>query len=227
MGIAAIKKSFRRKVRFNGLVERAQQKIRMSRVLALPQIGLEIDVPPGSILIDCGANVGDITSHFTRTGAEVYAFEPYDVCFSVLQRRFSMTPNVTLFNAGVMDKECTLSLSTPRAHDKYDDMDSTVSGSFYPSRNDLDQRVTEVRCINLSDFIRSLGKQVRLLKLDIEGAEIEVINSLIDTGTIDRIDLTVVETHERQKPFLLEKTNALRDRIAERGLNSKVRLDWI
>jgi hypothetical protein len=68
---------------------------------------------------------------------------------------------------------------------------------------------------------------VRLAKIDIEGAEIGVVNRLIDSGVIDRIDHLVVETHERQQPALAEPTEALRRRIEREGLAGKVRLDWI
>jgi hypothetical protein len=84
-----------------------------------------------------------------------------------------------------------------------------------------------VECIDLSEFIFSLGSRVRLVKLDIEGAEIGVINHLIDTGAVELIDLVVVETHEKQMPFLLEQTEELRQRIKNTSLQSKFRLDWI
>ena len=85
---------------------------------------------------------------------------------------------------------------------------------------------TEIECISLSDFIQSLHRQVRLLKLDIEGSEIPVLNQLLDIGSINFVDLTVVETHERQMPHLLDVTAALRDRIKKEGLEKKIRLDW-
>jgi hypothetical protein len=64
------------------------------------------------------------------------------------------------------------------------------------------------------------------MKIDIEGSEIQVINSLIDTGAIERIDHIVCETHENAIPNLGAPTDTLRARIEREGLNSKVRLDW-
>jgi FkbM family methyltransferase len=225
MLLKTVKKKFRRNVRFNGLVERGQQKLRMSSRLSLRPIGLEIDTSPTDILIDCGANIGDVTSTFARTGATVYAFEPNSLCFSILNKRFAFTPNVKCFNQGVMDRECTLPFSSPKAHFEWDDIDVTVAGSFKGS--DVDHINSEVRCISLSNFIFSLNKNVRLLKMDIEGSEIEVINNLLDTNAIQRVDLTIVETHEKQRPSLLSLTNAMRNRITDLGLVSKIRLDWI
>lgn len=226
LSTTSLKKLLRRKVRFDPRVERIQQHLRTRSTLLLRPIALKLEIFPDDILIDCGANVGDVTSSFARTGAKTYAFEPDPACFSVLSKRFSLVPNVTCLQNGVMDRNCSLILRSPAAHGNWDTLDSTVSSSFV--RDDLPEgRQTSVECIDLSDFINSLGKRVRLLKIDIEGAEIPVINRLIDSGAVDLIDLAVVETHEKQHPSLLHETNALRNRIAALGYASKFRLDWI
>ena len=86
---------------------------------------------------------------------------------------------------------------------------------------------TTVNCIDLAEFIRELPAPVKLLKMDIEGAEIAVLNHLIDTGVIDRVDLAVVETHERLSEDLSRGTEQLRGRLKGTGLDKKIRLDWI
>lgn len=221
-----LNKFVRRSIRYNGVVERIQQRIRLDPTLHLAPIGLTITIGSGDVLIDCGANVGDVTSSFARTGATVYAFEPDPLCFSVLRKRFSLTPNVTCFHKGVMDRNCSLVLNSLNAHDRWDDLESTVASSFVQEGRS-GARQTEVECIDLSEFVASLRKPVRVLKIDIEGAEIAVVNRLIDTRAMDMIDLAIVETHETQQPDLLEATNALRDRINTSGYQAKFRLDWI
>ncbi|MDA9521633.1 hypothetical protein XI06_15090 [Bradyrhizobium sp. CCBAU 11434] len=222
---ALSKKRLHRAIRFNSFVERAQQIVRLNSRLDLPEIGLSINIERGDVLIDCGANIGGVTSAFARTGAQVYSFEPNPLCFSVLRSRFARTPNVELFHQGVMDRNCTLTLTAPKAHAKWDDVDATVSGSFHHG-TPVEAETTDVACIDLSQFILSLNKDVRLLKLDIEGSEIEVLNRLIDTGAISRVGLAVAETHEKQHPELTEATDNLRARIEGAGLASKIRLDW-
>jgi FkbM family methyltransferase len=225
-GADHFRKYLRRKIRYDARVERAQQILRMKPSLCLAPIGLEIWTKPGDILIDCGANVGDVTSTFARTGATVYAFEPDPLCFSVLSKRFALTPNVTCFHQGVMDRNCSLTLKSPNAHGKWDDLDSTVSSSFI-HEDLLHARQTTVNCIDLSDFIFSLNSRVQMLKIDIEGAEIPVINRLIDSGAVDLINMAVVETHEKQQPSLSLETETLRHRIKASGYESKFRLDWV
>ena len=117
-------------------------------------------------------------------------------------------------------------LNSPNAHEKWDDLESSVASSFV-HESPSGARHTKVECIDLSEFVTSLNRPVRLLKIDIEGAEIAVVNRLIDTRAMDLIDLAIVETHETQQPSLLEATNALRERINASGYQAKFRLDWI
>lgn len=213
-----------RSVRYNPLVERLQNALRHEAGVHFPEIDLFVAVRPGDMVIDAGANVGDVTSRCARTGATVHAFEPNPLCCAILKRRFAGLSNVTIHHAGVMDRRCSLSLSTPKAHDNYDDVEMTVAASFVVREDHVE--TVEVECVDLAEFIQSLGR-IALLKMDIEGAEISVLNHLLDTGVIDRVGVAVVETHERLSPELAVATGNLRQRIAANGLTDRVRLDWI
>lgn len=227
--LSALRKRAHRTVRYHWMLERVQYELRRNPLLTLPIAGQpRLELRPDDIIVDCGANVGDITSRFARTGARVYAFEPNPMCFALLTRRFRAMPTVKCFNEGVMDKDCELTLSTPEAHGQWDSVETTVAASLVHgalNEHAYGVRRDTVRCIDLARFIREVGP-VRLLKLDIEGAEIPVINHLLDTHAIDLVDLTVVETHEKQIPHLAAVTGELRARIAREGLAAKINLDW-
>jgi FkbM family methyltransferase len=225
-----VRKLVYRTVRYHWLTEQLLSTFAPTPRLALPEVGLEIDVWPGDIIIDCGANVGDITSRFARSGAEVYAFEPNPLVFRILNRRFRGLSRVHCFNQGVMDRECLLSLNLPAPKASSDAIDVSVAASFVGHAGNTPEgtlRQVDIDCIDLAAFIASLKSGVCLLKLDIEGAELPVLNSLIDTGAIHRIDHVVVETHEKQMPHLLADTEALRARLRHENLEKKVRLDWV
>ncbi len=188
---------------------------------------MTLEIQSGEIIIDCGANIGDLTSRFARTGAKVYAFEPNPTAFSILKNRFKKCALVECFNQGVMDQNCTLTLRFRGAHGTWDAIDTTVSSSFFSQKiSGVSNHEVDVSCVDLGTFIQTLGSRVRLIKMDIEGAEIAVLNSLIDTDIIHEIDQLVVETHGNQMPHLIEDTETLRARVKNKGLVDKINLDW-
>ena len=60
----------------------------------------------------------------------------------------------------------------------------------------------EVETINLSEFILELECVVKVLKMDIEGAEVAVLRELISSNAIRVVRHLFVETHEDQIPEL-------------------------
>ena len=88
------RKRLNRAIRYHWATERLRYWLRGGPILILPEIDLQLEIKPEDVLIDCGANVGEVTSRFARTGAVVYAFEPNPICYSVLAHRFRAMPNV-------------------------------------------------------------------------------------------------------------------------------------
>ena len=58
----------------------------------------------GDVAIDCGANIGNVTSQLARGGATVHAFEPNPDAYAVLERRFERTETVHLHPQAVLDR---------------------------------------------------------------------------------------------------------------------------
>lgn len=179
---------------------------------------------PGDVAIDCGANVGDMTALMAATGATVHAFEPNPAAFSALRERFKDSPNVHCRNQAVLNRAGTVRLY--EHHRAQEDPVFWANGSsILECKSNVDKtRWTDVEAVDLGEFIRSLGR-VGLLKIDIEGAECDVLESLLAQNLHEQIDLTVVETHDQKIPELRARTDALRKEIAERRL-SHIRLDW-
>lgn len=181
---------------------------------------------PGDVALDCGANVGKFTLPLARSGARVYAFEPHPAACAELRRRTREYANVTVFQAAVTAEPGAVLLY----HHRWDERDaihwSTGSSLVEGKRNVRSDRHTEVEGIDLAGFIREYGLQrIRLLKMDIEGAEVDVLNRLLDEGLHTRIDLAFIELHDRQIRELAGPTQRLRERLE--GMESHpFRLDW-
>ncbi|RUO18738.1 hypothetical protein CWE08_10940 [Aliidiomarina iranensis] len=179
----------------------------------------------GDIAIDCGANVGIYTEIMARSGATVYAFEPNPIAFAALQERVADYPNVKLFQAASTVKPGSFKLYSHR-HAKRDPLLYSVSSSLISAKSNVNaDDFYEVEGVVLSDFIADLAKPVKLLKMDVEGAEIEIINDLMDKGLHKSIQAGFVEVHDRRVKSLREPTAALRERLEREGA-THITLDW-
>lgn len=183
------------------------------------------EVRPGDVVLDCGANVGDVTARLAERGAVVHAFEPDPVAYEVLRSRFSSCGTVHCHNMAVAAESGEMKLYFRKEREE-NPAKFSVGSSLNAGKNDVsvaDFAVVEV--IRLVDFLEDIGP-VRLLKLDIEGTEVEVLRDLIDSDALDEIDLVLVETHEEWIPELAPETQGLREELAERGIDH-VYLNWI
>jgi FkbM family methyltransferase len=172
---------------------------------------------PGEIAIDCGANIGKFTAPMANTGATVFAFEPDPEAFVRLRERLGNFENVTLIDKAVGGTNGLVRLY--RAVDFAEDpCKRTVASSIFASKQNVDDAAAvTVEQIELAAFIAALDKPVALLKLDIEGAEVPVIEHLLETRTIDGVRNLFVETHEKRIPELASRTALLREQLVKRG----------
>ena len=177
---------------------------------------------PGDIAIDCGANVGRYTEVLARSGATVHAFEPDPAAFAELSDRVGGCRNVILHPAAVGVGTAELY----RASDfETDPLRRTVSSSLIADKINIDpSRKVTVRQVDLPRFMAGLGT-IALLKLDIEGAEVEILTRLLETDALAGIGAVFVETHERSAPSIAAGTAALRDAVTRQRLD-RVNLDW-
>jgi FkbM family methyltransferase len=179
----------------------------------------------GEIAVDCGANVGKYTEILARKGATVYAFEPNPYAFGLLRERCRKFPRVHCINKGVLDETGLMKLYL-RNNSEEDPVKYSTSSSFMTYSPNLNyQSSMEIEVIDLGDFIRSLPRRVKVLKMDIEGAEYRVLRKLIATDTISLIDHAFVETHERITGEIETEAAELDALIAQRQLTN-INLDW-
>ena len=85
---------------------------------------------------------------------------------------------------------------------------------------------SEIKVINFIEYIQTLKQNVSLIKMDIEGKEIEIINELIDKGLNEKIGFIFVETHERFSHKLAIETCKLKLRIKKNNIKN-INLDWL
>lgn len=79
-------------------------------------------------------------------------------------------------------------------------------------------------------FLRGLldaHDRVAFVKMDIEGAELDLLGAMLEARLFDQIQLTVAETHEHKFKDLRPRFADLRAAIAAAYPPARVNLDWI
>lgn len=155
----------------------------------------------GDLCIDLGANVGSITRRMALTGADVISFEPDPGAFSALQDEVHDLPNVTLVHKAAGHKPDRLLLHRSAKWSSDDPSGHTQGSSLMHCDKDADDvNSIPVEVVDIIAYLEALDRDIRILKMDIEGAEWEILTRLIDHPILSRIDCIFVETHERQDP---------------------------
>jgi len=210
---------------------RHKRNLRNVRAKGLLQ-GIVSMLKEGDVVFDCGANVGVVTGPLAQTGAIVHAFEPDPWAFGQLEKKFASTENVILHNVAVGVVEGTIQLMRAADIDANPKGASVKSTTLVGARNIDAEACTSVD-VPLINFPAMLEEQfsktgeIAFVKMDIEGAELELLQKMHKSGLFNKICLTVAETHEHKFKELRPQFKALRNDISAEFPITKVNLDWI
>ncbi len=167
------------------------------------------------VIVDCGSNIGLSVLYFKREFPEckVTAFEPDPATFALLQRNVASNgmSGVALHNQAVCGARGEFDFFHDPAHP------GSVVMSLRPECG-LGHR-EKVEGVLLSDFI---NEDVDLLKVDVEGAELDVVEELVRADKLRRIDQIIVEYH----PALFPKRDGLswlQETLDQNGFKWEVR----
>lgn len=171
----------------------ARMQATFSQVLA--------DTRPGDLCIDLGTNVGTITRRMALTKADVISFEPDPGTYSTLKDAVQGLPNVTLVNKAAAHKADSLLLYRSAKWSPDDPAGHTEGSSLVHGGDEAaSENAARVDVVDIVADIEALDRDIRILKMDIEGAEWDILNRLKDHPLLSRIDCIFIETHERQDP---------------------------
>jgi FkbM family methyltransferase len=189
-----------------------------------PFRGVFRDLRPGELAIDCGAHTGTVTAVLAARELEVYAFEPNPHAFAVLRDRFAGTPSVHCLPQAVAaaDGRAPLYLHTLAREDP---VGRATGSSLLATKGNVDpSNAVEVETVDLDAFLGRLARPPALLKLDVEGLELQLLPRLAASGHLDRIRHVLVEMHDRAAGGGITDEGARVRAIV--GDRPHVRLDW-
>lgn len=163
------------------------------------------------VLLDIGAHLGETLSVALDPRwafDEIHCFEPAPSCWPELERLAD--DRVTVHRFGLWDRDATLRLYNP----------GTIGASVHTGKDPaLDSAEIEVR-----DAGRWFADNVSpddhvIAKINCEGAEVEILERLLDTGELAKVDELLIHFDVRKIAGLEGAEARLRDRLDRSGVS--------
>jgi len=137
-------------------------------------------IKPGDLCFDIGAHLGDRVRAWSSLGASVIALEPHPAMMNWLRRWYGHQPNITLIEqaVGAQAGSTTLWISrlTPSVSTILREWLTTVQANRRFAGVRWDEQIP-VNVTTLDVLISQYG-QPAFCKIDVEGAELEVLQGL-------------------------------------------------
>ncbi|GIL78467.1 hypothetical protein Vretimale_17038 [Volvox reticuliferus] len=180
---------------------------------ALVRPGVDVVTrPPRKVFLDLGARTGDsvekmlIKTHTDYADYIIHAFEcnPDNMALikdglSRLSVKYSLRPEqVVLVEAAAWIQDGTLSFHMDSRNVGVDGQPGKTGGSLFDSPHALGSLVT-VPSVDFSKYLESTVQYIDhvICKIDIEGAEYELLTHMIRRGSIILCDVVMIEWHSR------------------------------
>lgn len=139
------------------------------------------------IFIDGGAYTGDTIEAFLHQTSEkytqIYSFEPDQMKYSQLQKKFGGNETIQLLQFGMWNKKDTLHF----------EVDEIIGGG---SRINNGNRITDIQISTISIDEVLKGQPATFIKMDIEGAELEALQGAQHTIKTYRPKLAICVYHK-------------------------------
>jgi len=177
------------------------------------------------LFLDCGSNIGQGFEFFRKYyPTELYdyvLFEPNPYCFQILKEKYSglSVDGVQLRNVavGIHNGEIDF-YGLEEAKGGIYSVGGTVlpehNSKMYSASNSASLRVPSM---NFSEFLRDVFDknhyQAIILKLDIEGGEYSILDSLLSNDLISNIESIYVEFHSQYMSSEFAKDYKSRERV--------------
>jgi FkbM family methyltransferase len=161
---------------------------------------LNYNISRNDIVIDCGAYHGAWSRRiYDHYHCKILAFEPIAAYYEIAKQTLVGT-SVHVYHAGIGPSNTSCSISVNG------DASSIMIQSGYQE---------SIKIMSIDDVIREHTlSRIRLMKINIEGAEYDLLDYLIDSAIVNRIEDIQVQFHQ----FVVnaaEKRNGIRARLQQ------------
>lgn len=172
-----------------------------------------------SIFVDVGAYSGDTVEQFFNWGKvigdpkdfKIYAFEPNPNIYDGIKLLAQQKDNVIFSDmaAWVFDGEIDFAV---------DDSNTPLGSTLESSKTSIwdNNKHIKVKCFDFSEWIKQFEGDYVIVKMDIEGAEFEVLEKMLKDDTVKIIDKLMCEFHPNKVTnYTTDDKNDLIKRLKE------------
>lgn len=151
-----------------------------------PDFYYRADLDSSSVVVDLGAFKGEVAQTFVDLyGCKVHSFEPHPRYYAMMAERFEGNDLVSTYRYGLGHGDARLEMKDlglgSTVHGKQDDSTSTI----------------EVEIRDVAAVLDELGHaRIDYLKVNIEGAEFELLDRLFESGWNQNIRYMLIQFHE-------------------------------
>jgi FkbM family methyltransferase len=178
------------------------------------------------VYIDGGARIGEsipiiLENRKELDGCDVYLYECNPNHFEVLDE---ISHKNKRYNFLVRKEALWVENTFKKFYisaDKWGDLGSTLK----PEKKEVLDKLNpiEVKCVDISEVLNSFNDEdYIILKLDVEGAEYDILNHIIDNGGINKINELYVEFHDW---FFNTSSSKIKSEIMK--TNIKYNFNWM
>jgi FkbM family methyltransferase len=170
--------------------DREKTRLRTQKLIELENIN------KNSIVIDIGSNFGEVIDALLSTECEIHSFEPHPIFYNMIYEKYHQYNNVFLYEKAIWTSNTKKKLYYKRS-------ETALNGgsTLIPEKTNIHNLnlFKEVDCIDIVEFLNKF-KEVDLLKMDIEGAEYEILDKIFKTDTYKKIKSIYYEDHSSKIP---------------------------
>jgi FkbM family methyltransferase len=165
------------------------------------------------VFLDIGAHEGatllavrDPKYGFDR----IYCFEPASSCWPALEA--IANERVTVCRFGLSNRSATQTLFDPGSR----------GASLYADKFRGQTAQEEIKLVRASDWFREnlSPADEAYVKLNCEGAEVDIVEDLLDAGLLQNVRSVMIDPDVRKIPSQAHRERELRERLAASGLDN-------
>lgn len=163
---------------------------------------LNYDLNSDSVVFDVGGYKGEFaTDILCKYDANIYVFEPIKDFFEIIKNKFIQNKKVNVFNFGLAGKNADLQISL-----------SDNSSSVYLKG----EKTETIKLKSIVEFLNTHNiKKVDLIKINIEGGEYELLESLISNNLINVFKNIQVQFHDFLIQNAKERMNEIQKNLSK------------